>query len=198
MHADFWPIFKKNRHLLDDLPALGAGVLQDWAEKYYSTRVMVLVVPHTFGGDLKFNSHLHILVSLVGLHKSGSRLVSNIKFPRDAIMRIWRDTVLDYLTQALESGLLASNKPKFELKTLFQEHQDRWWSARVDYPKSNGAFLRSISRYLCRPPLAEYRLLPSEDQSVSFLTKDKKLKRLVETTYTTREFIARLADQVPD
>ena len=29
MHSDFWPIFQQNRSLLDDLPAIGAGVLQD-------------------------------------------------------------------------------------------------------------------------------------------------------------------------
>ncbi|MBA3916596.1 MAG: transposase, partial [Acidobacteriales bacterium] len=81
---------------------------------------------------------------------------------------------------------------------LFQEHHDRWWSARVDYHRSNGAFLRYISRYLCRPPLAEYRLRSSEDQSVSFLAKDKKLNRLITITYTTGDFIAGLADQVPD
>jgi hypothetical protein len=52
--------------------------------------------------------------------------------------------------------------------------------------------------YLRRPPIAEYRLLPSEDHEVRFLTKDKKLGRTVTTVYPVREFIARLADQVPD
>jgi hypothetical protein len=52
--------------------------------------------------------------------------------------------------------------------------------------------------YLRRPPLAEYRLLPSGEHEVRFLTKDKKLGRTVTTVYPVREFIARLADQVPD
>jgi hypothetical protein len=49
MHTDFWPIFQRNRRLLDDLPAIGAGVLQDWAEEKYGARIIVLVVRHTFG-----------------------------------------------------------------------------------------------------------------------------------------------------
>jgi hypothetical protein len=46
MHSDFWPLFQQNRHLLDDLPAIGAGVLQDWAEEKYGARVIILVVRH--------------------------------------------------------------------------------------------------------------------------------------------------------
>ncbi len=198
MHSDFWPIFQQNRHLLGDLPAIGAGVLQDWAELKYGAQVLVLVVPHTFGSHLNFNAHLHILVSTIGLDKTGTKLVRQVRFPRDAVMRIWRHTLLAYLTKALESGLIASDKPKSQLRALFQTHYDLWWSAKVEYYNSKSAFLRYISRYLRRPPIAEYRLLPSEDQNICFLTRDKKLSRVVTTTYTASEFIARLADQVPD
>jgi len=198
MHSDFWPIFQRNRHLLADLDALGAKVLQDWAEDKYGAEVAVLVVRHTFGGDLKFHPHLHILVWTVGLHKTGRRLVSDVCFPKDAIMRIWRHRLLDYLTMAFEAGLLSSDLSPKELLELFQAHRDRWWMPHRKYFKSKDAFLRYISRYLRRPPLAEYRLLPSEDQEVRFLTKDKKLGQTVTTVYTTSEFIARLSDQVPD
>ncbi len=195
----FWPIFQQNRHLLDDLPAIGAGVLQDWAEQKFSARVLILVVRHTFGAHLNFNAHLHILVSTVGLHKTGSSLVEHIRFPRDAFMRKWRHTLLDYLTMALEAGQLSAHLSQPELTKLFEEHHDRWWSAKVDYFNSKDAFLRYIARYIRRPPLAEYRLLSSDnDQEVRFLTKDKKLGRRVTTTCTTHEFIARLAEQVPD
>lgn len=199
MHADFWPIFQQNRRLLDDLPAIGAGVLQDWAEEKYDARMIILVVRHTFGRHLNFNAHLHILVSTVGLNLAERRLVENIRFPRDAIMRNWRHTVLDYLTMALESGQLSTTPSRLQLTKQIEEHRDHWWSIKVDYFNSKGAFLRYISRYLRRPPLAEYRLLPSgNNQEVCFLTKDRKLGRTVTTTCTTQEFIGRLADQVPD
>jgi hypothetical protein len=159
---------------------------------------MVLVVRHTFGGLLNFNPHLHILVSTVGLHNSGSRLVADIRFPRDAIMRSWRHTLLDYLTMAFETGQLAADGPPPELMKLFEDHRDRWWSIKVDYYKSKGAFLRYISRYLRRPPLAEYRLLSTNNKEVGFWAKDTKLNRRVEALYPTAEFITRLADQVPD
>lgn len=198
MHSDFWPIFQQNRHLLNDLPALGAAVLQDWAEKKYGAQVMVLVVCHTFGADLAFKPHLHMLVSTVGLHEAGNELVWGIRFPRDAVMRIWRHSLLEYLTMALKAGRLSADLAKPKLIELFQNHHDRWWSAEVAYCQSKDAFLLYISRYLRRPPLAAHRLLSADGQAVRFLTKDKKKKRTVVTTCTSREFIARLADQVPD
>jgi hypothetical protein len=109
----------------------------------------------------------------------------------------WRHTLLDYLTMALEAGQLSSELSRPELMKLLL-NRDRWWSSKVDYYKSKDAFLLYIARYLRRPPLAEYRLLPSGDQEVRFLTKDKKLRRTVTTVYTVREFITHLADQVPD
>jgi hypothetical protein len=118
-------------------------------------------------------------------------------FPRDAVVKKWRHTLLDYLMMALEAGQLSSELSRPELMKLLHD-RNRLWIARVDYHKSKDAFLRYIARYLRRPPLAEYRLLPSENQEVRFLTKDKKLGRTVTTVYTVREFIARLADQVPD
>lgn len=194
----FWPIFQQNRHLLDDLPAIAAGVLQDRVEQKFGARVAVLVVCQTFGSHLNFNPHLHILVSTVGLHKTQDRLVRGIRFCRAAIVKEWRHTLLDYLAMALEAGVLSSEHSRPQLEELFQAHWDRLWIAWVDNCGSKGASLRYMSRYLRRPPLAEYRLLPSECQKVSFLTKDKKLGQTVTTSYPTREFIARLADQVPD
>jgi hypothetical protein len=70
MPSELWPIFKRNRHLLHDLPVLGAGVIDQWISMKCGAKAMIFVVPHTFGGDLKFNAHLHILISAGGLQKS--------------------------------------------------------------------------------------------------------------------------------
>ena len=53
-----WPLFQRNRHLLHDLPVLGAQVLQQWARQKYGIRLMIVVIPHTFGRHLNFNCHL--------------------------------------------------------------------------------------------------------------------------------------------
>ena len=63
---------------------------------------------------------------------------------------------------------------------------------------SKMAFVRYISRYVRRPPLAQSRLLPSKEREVRFRTMDKEQGGQVTTTYRIDEFISRLGDQVPD
>lgn len=81
-----WPIFKQNRHLLHDLPALGAEVIQQWVNTKYGARVLIIVIQHTFGAPLNFNCHLHILVSAGGLQESQGRWISRIHFPKAPLM----------------------------------------------------------------------------------------------------------------
>ena len=84
MPGVLWPIFKQNRHLLHDLSAVGAEVIQQWVKAKYGVRVLIMVVPHTFGAHLNFNSHLHILVSATGLHESEGRLTPRLRFDKGA------------------------------------------------------------------------------------------------------------------
>lgn len=58
-----------NRPLLHDLPALAAAVIQGWVKLVYRARVLLLMMPHTFGAHLNFNCHLHILASAGGLRR---------------------------------------------------------------------------------------------------------------------------------
>jgi hypothetical protein len=50
-----WPIFQKNRHLLHDLPTLGAAVIQQWAKLKYGVRV-----------GANANAQSNVLINIVG------------------------------------------------------------------------------------------------------------------------------------
>src|SRR5438876_10358068 len=86
MPSVLWPIFRQNRHLLHDLPALGAAVIEQYMKARYGVRVLAMVVQHTFGRDLKFNPHLHVLVSAGGLQESEARWIAPLRFDKDALM----------------------------------------------------------------------------------------------------------------
>jgi len=49
----------------------------------YGVSVGIMVVPHTFGGDLKFNAHLHVLVSSGGLLESENRWMPRLQFNKN-------------------------------------------------------------------------------------------------------------------
>ena len=101
-----WPIFQHNRQLLHDLPVLGAKVIEQWARRTYGVRLMVMVIPHTFGRHLNFNCHLHVLVSGGGLKDDGSGWRKRAPLNREALMPMWRYAVITYLREAYRMGVL--------------------------------------------------------------------------------------------
>ena len=193
-----WPIFRQNRKLLHDLPALAAAVIQQWAKAKYGVRVLILVAPHTFGRHLNFNSHLHVMVSATGLRDSDISLTTPFHFNRRSLMHMWRYAVIKYLRAALNQGLLESEATNEELTAMLEAQYERWWNVCVDPIKSKWHFLRYVARYVRRPPIAQHRFTKITDGKVEFLTKDLKEKRVVTTHYLIEEFVDALAAHVPD
>ena len=149
-----WPIFRRNRHLLNDLPALGASVLEEWAKDTYGVRLMILVVPHTFGRHVNFNPHLHILASAGGLRIQEDHWISGIHFDRPSLMKRWRYAVITYLREALRRGLLQSDSTPQAMRDTLTCQYERWWNVDVQPCASKEHFLRYAGRYVRRPPLA--------------------------------------------
>ena len=193
-----WPIFQQNRHLLHDLPAVGAEVIQQWARSKYGIRLLIIVVPHTFGRKLNFNSHLHVLVSASGLNEPNSRWIHRLHFDKKALMHMWRYAVIMYLREALTANLLSSNSSPTELKALFTAQYERWWNINVDHFKSKWHFIRYAGRYVRRPPIAQHRFLEITKATVQFWAKDLRLKQTVKIEYSTEEFVTVLSQHVPD
>jgi hypothetical protein len=194
-----WPIFKQNRHLLHDLPALGAAVIEQWMKAKYGVRLLVMVVPHTFGGYLNFNSHLHILVSAGGLQESEGRWIASLHFNKDALMRMWRYAVITYLREALKTHSLKSDRDGKDLsRVLKSEYERPRWIIYLRESMSKRHFLQYAARYARRPPIAQRRLLRVTDGEVQFWTKDKKQGRKVRIRCSLQDFVAALAEHIPD
>ena len=193
-----WPVFRRNRHLLYDLPVLGAQVLQLWARQTYGIRLMIMVIPHTFGRHLNFNCHLHILVSEGGLHEDGRGWRPRAPLNRQALMAMWRDAVITFLREAARGRVLDTDMSRPALRQLLTAQSERWWNIHILRFLSKQQFLRYAGRYARRPPIAEHRFRTIGRQAICFVTKDTRTKRVVETTYTPAAFLATLADHIPD
>lgn len=193
-----WPIFRQNRHLLHDLAALGAAVIQQWVKARYGVRVLIMVVQHTFGRRLNFHPHLHILVSAGGLRESEGRWIDSLRFKKGALMHMWRYAIITYLREALRTKVLIPNLPAQELRGILQTQYERWWNIDIDHFQSKWQFLRYAGRYIRRPPIAQHRFTKITAREVHFWRKDLKQKRPVLTRYSVEEFVASLAEHVPD
>jgi hypothetical protein len=199
MPDKFWGIFRRNRHLLHALPAIGAGVLSDWARESYQAEVPVVSVLHTFNPKLEFNPHLHMLVGLKSLHLDGNRVVKGIYFSADLLQRRWRHAVLDLLEKAALRGQLQTSLNQGRLLEEIDEQRNLLWIAIVDYSQDKRKILSYIARYLRRPPMADYRIIDFNANRVRFRYMDKKDEnREHELEISMTEFVTRFIDQTPD
>ena len=202
MPSELWGIFMVNRHLLHDLPALGAGVIQQWINTKYGANVLVMIVPHTFGGDLKFNCHLHILISTGGLEESTGKWIPSLRLNKGGIMRMWRYAVIDHLRRALKAGVLRSQlsiqSTRDLLSTAYYNEQHPCWVVLWDDIVSKANFIRYAARYVRRPPIARWKIQKVVDGKVQFVAKDTKHGRMVPTWCTLDAFVRLLAKHVPD
>lgn len=193
-------IFRRNRHLLHDLPTLAAAVLQQWIRMKYGVNSLILMVPHTFGGDLKFHCHIHVLISVGGFKESTGRWISDLHLNKYAIGRMWSYAVIKHLQSALENGVLKSDLCRRDslrlLSTVYEKHP-RWIVlGRGVVDKAN--FVKYAARYLRRPPIATWRILKVVDGHVVFIAKDTMNSSLVPTRCRLDHFVRLLAAHVTD
>jgi hypothetical protein len=114
-------------------------------------------------------------------------------------MRMWKYAVITYLRAALRVKVLKSHLHAEQLWMMLRTQYERdFWIIDVDHCKSKQQFLGYVARYVKRPPIAQRRFVKVTEREVEFLTKDKKLQRVVPTRYSIEQFIALWADQVPD
>jgi putative transposase/transposase-like zinc-binding protein len=193
-----WPIFKRNRHLLHDLPTIGAQAVSQWMKDKHGVHSLILVVQHTFGRHLDFKPHLHLLLSAGGLSETEARWVRGLSLNPVAFMKIWRYGVITYLRRALQAGILKSDLRSWELKEVLRIQYERPWHVNLKHRIPKKHFLGYAARYLRRPPIAKRRFEEVDGEVIKFWTKDTKTNETVLDALAKTEFVERLADHTPE
>jgi len=184
--------------------------LKQWAHDQHGMRMGIVAVIHTFGGDLKWHPHLHLLVTEGGLSLDGRRWIRPYNpgwlMDQGGLKRMWRYHCIRAFRQAHRGGKLRffgkssflKNYPLFNkmLRTLYQLTWYVHIGASLLAPR---ATIRYIGRYTKRAVLAEYRITHYDGKVVRFAFKD--YARQGKTSYKTLPvlaFIGRLIRHVPD
>jgi hypothetical protein len=192
------PLFQQNRHLLSDLPAVGASAIQRWVRSKYGVSVLLIAVPQTFGGMLNFNPHLHMLVSAGGFLESESRWITRLYFNKNELMQAWRLALSSYLWLMVGARAVKSSLSFNSLKKLLWVQYKRKWVVYLSPCMSKTRFLRYAGRYIRRPPIPLSHILEITDGGVRFLAKDTRAKCMAELMWPQEMFIEALAEHVPD
>ena len=198
---EFRGYFFWNRNGLKDLQDMVNETLSEYAngvnklnrEEYMKKKrrkqggllwqIGILTVIHTFGRDMGFNPHIHVLLAEVKIKGNEAREMNYINYRY--LRKIWQYKLINYMVD---------KKPKKKEKYLkmFKEYSEGFYiNARTRIRGVKGA-IKYIGRYLARPAIAEYRITNYDGTKVKFWYNDHKTEEIVEKELTVEEFIGKL------
>lgn len=140
---------------------------------------------HTFGRDLKFNPHIHVLIAEMLLDKNGNQHKCNY-FNYEALSRRFQKYLLDLL---FDAGLIS----KSDISKQYANHQKGLYVyAEAKHFDSIKDGVEYIARYCSRLPISENRIIGYDGENVTFSYNAHEDDSYHEVTITALEFITML------
>ena len=166
------PLFYWNRELLPvACHAAAAAVMRAFETRCRKYRLVpgIVATCHTFGSNLRFHVHVHLLVTQGGLQVGGCWQPVHF-FPGPQYRKLWQYHLLTQLRKALSKDHPAQST----LGQLFRKHPTGFIvNLETEYDSLRRA-LRYCCRYLARPPIGDRRVLSYDGHHVTFEYKDYK------------------------
>ena len=195
------PYFRKDRTLLNVLFKTSAQVISDWSHslnKKESFEHGMICGLHTFGRDLKWNPHIHMLVT-----EGASGNITNWKnvvfFPYTMLRKKWMTALLANLKTSLNPNLFSLAKFKRLTDYLYINCPDGFY---VHAPSSDfnspEAVAKYITRYIGRPAMAQSRIINYDGENVTFWYQRHEDNKPTVETVSAFEFIKKLIIHIPD
>lgn len=187
-------LFRFNRNLLHLLFKAASQTVLDWfysQNKSEDFKPGIVCALHTFGRDLKWNPHIHMLIT-EGATGNFNVWKSFKYFPYNMLRKKWQTTLLFLL----EKYLGKSFKP---LKNYIYSHtKDGFYVYAKPNLNSNHDVVNYIIRYIARPVMAQSRILNVTSDTVTFWYERHEDNKRVEETISIDDFIKRLIIHIPD
>ena len=148
-----------------------------------------ICILHTFGRDLKWNPHVHMLLAEGGA--VGSKWLEKQYFNYESLRKSFQTILLKKLYAKLGR----------EIKPLIgQIYKTAANGFYVNAPKTKGKIrnlINYIGRYLGRPVIAKSRIVDYDGQTVTFHYKRHEDNRMIIEKIPAGEFIKRLVIHIP-
>ena len=184
--------FRKNRNLLNVLFQSAADTIAQWLlskNKKEEFKTGMISTLHTFGRDLKWNPHIHMLLAMV---KVGN-FTPFVKFdfvPFEMLRKRFMTTLLHNLK---------GHVPKSLIDELYRKYPEGFY---VNAPSKENIDVKKvvnyIVRYIGRPVIAKKRILKFENDMVTFCYNRHEDNAYVEETLHVFEFIKKVIVHIPD
>lgn len=191
--------FLEDRNLLNGLFESASETILSWFHEMNKSQNFtpgIMCTLHTFGRDLKWNPHIHMLCSEGGAGNIEIfRKVPHISFK--ALRSRWQKLLLSYLYKNLPpSKLYTFNKLK---NFLYSSYDNGFYVyAKPDDISSIKIAVDYIVRYTSRPAMAQSRILDYDGEYVTFYYQRHEDDQRVEEKVHVFDFIKKLIIHIPD
>lgn len=199
MSDKLWPYFQKYRNLLDGLFEAASSSILSWfyeLNKSQNFTPGIMCTLHTFGRDLKWNPHIHMLCTEGGAGNTEVfRIVKHINFK--ALRSRWQKLLLDYLQNNLPEKELI----EFKLlkNQIYKEYNNGFYVyAKPDNISSINKTINYVVRYTGRPAMAQSRIIDYDGTYVTYYYERHEDGKRIEEKVHAYEFIKRLILHIPN
>lgn len=189
-------IFRRDRELLGELPRLVNKVIRyGFAKKNKSEDYTpgIIAVIHTFGRDLKWNPHVHAIVTKGGIGKTQGFVKTNfMSYPM--LRKAWQKLLLDMIKEHYKNNIRMNNL----VNQLYKKYPNGFYVNANRDVKNKKEATKYIGRYVGRPAISEKRIVSYDGEYVVINYTDHKTKEYVEEKITVFEFIKRVIIHVAE
>lgn len=178
------PFFLLLSYERDVLFAAARQTILSWFKEQGLVPAIVMVL-HTYGRDLKFHPHIHMIVSAGGVTPKG--VWKPIEFiPYVMLRKRWKTKLLVALKPKLKNDA--------QIEALFQKE----WYVNVGIRLFGVKMtIGYVGRYTKKPVLAESRIIGYDGQTVRIAYKDYNTDTDVFWTMPVLQFISLLIQHIP-
>jgi hypothetical protein len=145
-------------------------------------------VVHTFGRDLGFNAHVHVLVAEIKMKGKEIKTMPYLEYKY--LRMVWQYKLIHYM-------LSKQPEKKTEYWRLFKRYPNGFYIHAKSRLKNAKGAARYIGRYLARPAIAEYRITGYDGKNVTFWYEAHDTKEKVIVTLSAEQFMGKLLMHIP-
>lgn len=152
-------------------------------------------VLHTWGQDLHYHPHIHVVIMAGGLTAQNKWKSSSKKFfiPVRVLSKLFRGKYLDQLKQYYHAGQLNFQGDNTAFQELLNEcYAKNWYSYCRETFGGPKEVIKYLGRYTQRIAIGNSRILAVNEESVTFKVRDKQDAKKAKTcTLPGIEFVRR-------
>lgn len=189
-------LFLIDRKLLKNLIDEAAEVVLNYYRLQRKTKKYVpgiICALHTYGRDLKWNPHVHMLVT-EGVIVDDEYWKQLDFIPYEALRNSWKYLCL----RIIQRRFRKDRKIIALVNKIYKEKEYGFYVYAKPTMLTAVGTAKYIGRYVSKPAIAEGRITGYDGKNITFWYQRHEDNKKVEETITAEEFIGKLVRHVPD